>query len=283
MRVDFYDTTFSIGRDKTEDSRKIFNQLMKYLGSIGFYVGKDKEVCKNFPLIADDYREGGFGDLRYKAECFAHKCEIKFYQDVVHKNPRGGYYDFDKYEKMPYLIQKRFDWTKDKLLKYFEGLGYELEYKQNPYKGEEFIIEAYIRSWHHPQEAWFDLHEVDGAILENGNGVNRDGEQIANGEVLYFLDANGYLSRGRAYHNINNMWWVLLQDGTVRNIASFNLFHLATNDKRGRQQVDRTPKEYLERKRQLRLCTTKELGNELKRRSRKWEDEKNEESRTLYL
>lgn len=273
MRVNFYDTTFTVVPGETEDSRKIFNQLMKYLGSIGFYVGKDKEICKKFPSIAESCREGGFGDLRFKAKCHIKSCKIEFYQDVVYKNPHGGYYDFNKYEKMPYLIKKRFDWTKGKLLKYFEGLGYELKYNQNPYKGEAYIIEDYIRRWHHPQEAWFDLHEVDGAILENGNGVNRDGEQIANGEVLYFRDYNGYLNRGRAYHNINNMWWVLLQDGTVRNIASFNLFHLDVNEKRGRQQVDRTPKEYLERKKQLRLCTTKELENELKRRSRKWENE----------
>ena len=96
---------------------------------------------------------------------------------------------------------------------------------------------------------------------------------MRNGETKYFRDWSGYLLRGKVYHNINNMWWVLLADGKVRNVACFDLFDLKETDFRGRRKEHRPPKEYVERKEQLSLCSVKELERELKRRRRKKKNE----------
>ena len=165
------------------------------------------------------------------------------------------------------MIQKRYDWTMEKLLKYFEKCGYSIEFGRNTCKGAAFIVNDYIRSWHHPQENWFFLKAVDGQTAEyEANGTDRDGNILRNGETKYFRDRSGYLLRGKVYHNINNMWWVLLADGKVRNVACFDLFDLKETDFRGRKKEHRPPKEYTERKRQLSLCSIKEPENELKRR-----------------
>ena len=66
------------------------------------------------------------------------------------------------------------------------------------------------------------------------NGRDREGLTLHNGDIKYFRAWNGYLYRGRIYHNINNMWWVIVDKYTVRNVAAFNLFDLAPDDKRGR-------------------------------------------------
>ena len=71
------------------------------------------------------------------------------------------------------------------------------------------------------------------------NGTDRDGNTLRNGETKYFRDWSGYLLRGKVYHNINNMWWVLLADGKVRNVACFDLFDLKETDFRG--EKERTP------------------------------------------
>ena len=258
----------SYALEKEDDPQwEAFKQTMRFLGSIGFYVGEDKEIQKRHPAWNMKYRAGGFGDLRFKAEYRSNSFEIQFYQDVFRENPNGGFYDFDKYEKMPYLIQKRYDWTQEKLLKYFEKCGYSVEFWRNTCKGAAFIIHDYIRSWHHPQEKWFSLKDVDGqAAKYETNGTDRDGNILRNGATKYFRDWNGYLMRGKVYHNINNMWWVLPANGQVRNIACFELFDLNETDFRGRRKTHRPPKEYTERKRQLSLCSIKELENELKRR-----------------
>lgn len=244
---------------------------MLFLGSIGFYVSEDKEIKKNFPSLNETHRAGGFDDLRFKAQYAPIRFEIEFYQDVFHVNSHGGFYDFDKYKKMPYLIQKRYDWTLEKLLEYFEKCGYSIEFPENTCKGDAFIIRDYIRSRHHPQENWFSLKAVDGQTAEHEmNGTDRDGKLLRNGETKYFRDRSGYLLWGKAYHNINNMWWVLLADGQVKNVACFDLFDLKETDFRGRWKTHRPPQKYVERKKQLSLCSVKELERELKRRDKKW-------------
>ncbi len=276
-KVTIYDTKFCIGRGELPHSFKRegnphwenFKDLMRFLGSIGFYVSEDKEMIKKYPSLNETRRAGGFDDLRFKAEYAPNRFEIEFYQDVFHENPHGGFYDFDKYEKMPYLIQKRYDWTLEKLLEYFEKCGYSIEFPENTCKGDAFIIRDYIRSRHHPQENWFSLKAVDGQTAEHEmNGTDRDGKILRNGETKYFRDRSGYLLRGKVYHNINNMWWVLLADGQVRNVACFDLFDLKETDFRGRWKEHRPPQEYVERKKQLALCSVKELERELKRRDK---------------
>ena len=276
LKVSIYDTNFSIYRgelpytqEKEGPHWENFKDTLRFLGSIGFYVGEDKEIKMHYPLLNDIHRAGGFGELRFKAEYHPNCYHVEFYQDVYHENPNGGFYDFGKYEKMPYLIQKRYDWTREKLMKYFEKLGFSIEFKQNTCKGEAFIINDYIRSWHHQQKEWFSLLDVDGETTKyEYNGRDRDGNILHNGETKYFRDRNGYLYRGRVYHNINNMWWVLLPDETVRNKACFELFDLTETDFRGRQKMHNPPQKYTERKRQLSLCSSKELENELRRRKR---------------
>lgn len=278
-KVTIYDTRFFINRGELPLSCKRegnphwenFKDLMLFLGSIGFYVSEDKEIKKNFPSLNETHRAGGFDDLRFKAQYAPIRFEIEFYQDVFHVNSHGGFYDFDKYKKMPYLIQKRYDWTLEKLLEYFEKCGYSIEFPENTCKGDAFIIRDYIRSRHHPQENWFSLKAVDGQTAEHEmNGTDRDGKILRNGETKYFRDRSGYLLRGKAYHNINNMWWVLLADGQVKNVACFDLFDLKETDFRGRWKEHRPPQKYVERKKQLSLCSVKELERELKRRDKKW-------------
>ena len=116
-KVTIYDTKFSINRVELPHSFEKegnphwenFKDLMRFLGTIGFYVGEDKEIKKNFHSLNKTHRAGGFGDLQFKARYGENIFEIEFFQDVFHENPCGGFYDFDKYEKMPYLIQKRYD------------------------------------------------------------------------------------------------------------------------------------------------------------------------------
>lgn len=281
-KVTIYDTRIFINRGELPHSFRRegnphwenFKDLMLFLGSIGFYVSEDKEIKKKFPSLNETHRVGGFDDLRFKAQYANNRFVIEFYQDVFHVNSHGGFYDFDKYKKMPYLIQKRYDWTLEKLLEYFEKCGYSIEFPENTCKGDAFIIRDYIRSRHHPQENWFSLKDVDGQTAEHEmNGTDRDGNILRNGETKYFRDRSGYLLRGKAYHNINNMWWVLLADGQVKNVACFDLFDLKETDFRGRWKEHRPPQKYVERKKQLSLCSVKELERELKRRRRKKKNE----------
>lgn len=275
--VSIYDTQFAVCRgelpyqwEKKENPHwENFKDAMRFLGSIGFYVGEDKEVKRMYPVLNDSRRAGAYSDLKFKAEWHQNIFYIRFYQDVRHENRNGGFYDFDKLEKMPYLIRKQYELTESKLMDYFTGKGFSVSYQENRMRGKSYIINDYIRSCHHPQKAWFRLEEVDGQTPEyECNTKDRDGKILHNGETKYFRDWSGYLCRGVVYYNIGNMWWVLLPDGNVRNRACFDLFDLTGEEPRGRVKKHRPPEEYAERKKYLSLCSAKELENELKRRRR---------------
>lgn len=83
-----------------------FWKILNMLKDEGFDVHHDESVSK---IIRRNYIEGKRRDLKFKAQRFPAGFEIVFYQDIVHENPHGGFYDFDKRRKMPYLIGLQYE------------------------------------------------------------------------------------------------------------------------------------------------------------------------------
>jgi hypothetical protein len=46
------------------------------------------------------------------------------------------------------------------------------------------------------------------------------------GEVRYFKDWKGKIRKGRIYHHINNMWWIITSKYKLRNIPASNILGL---------------------------------------------------------
>lgn len=218
--------------------------------------------------IRRDYYIGRRGDLELYAHRYPAGFEIMFFQNVVIENKNGGRYDFDKFQKMPYIIRLRFMKYRDKiiaLLKSVEDL--KDESKADPRLAEEWIKARYVEEWHHEQKDMnFLLSDLYGQTQEPYNGRDRDKKTLHNGDVKYFRHWNGRLYRGRVYHNINNMWWVILDRFTVQNMASFELFDLTPEDNRRRQAKPRIPEAYQKRRKAIEDTKTRELINELRRR-----------------
>ena len=240
---------------------RIFNMLR----AEGFSIENDAEVAK---CIRRDYYIGRRGDLELYAHRYPAGFEIMFFQNVVIENKNGGRYDFHKFQKMPYMIRLRFMKYRDKiiaLLKSVEDL--KDESKADPRLAEEWIKARYVEEWHHEQKDMnFLLSDLDGQTQESYNGRDRDEKTLHNGDVKYFRHWDGRLYRGRVYHNINNMWWVILDRFTVRNVASFELFDLTPEDNRRRQAKPRIPEAYQKRRQAIEDTKTRELVNELRRR-----------------
>lgn len=274
MEANIYETKISIHKadsdvSETFETQKndLFKETLRFLGSIGFFVGEDKDYKGHYEILMPYHKYGRYADLEFKASIYGVGFEIIFFQNVYYENPNGGYSDFDKLKKMPYLIRLQFELTIRKLTAFFENMDIEVR-REKEYKGAEYIAHKYIESWHKPQKEMFDLSEIDGETpAYSYQSLDRDHKVIRNGDLKYYRDdCTGYLHRGKAYHNINNMWWVLQPCGTVRNVAAFELFDLQEGDTLGRVAPDRTPDAYKLRKEQLGLCSTKELVRELKRR-----------------
>lgn len=244
----------------------LLHRVFNMLRNEGFEIEKDKNVPK---IIRKSHFVGRRGDLEFYAERYPRGFRIEFFQNVNFENPNGGRYDFEKFQKMPYLIRLQYIKYMNKIVRIMNQLE-DLAPDQsrlNPKLAEEWIKSRYVEEWHHEQKNMnFNLTDTDGKEQPSYNGLDRDKKVLRNGDIKYFRHWNGYLYRGRIYHNINNMWWVIVDKYTVTNIAAFDLFDLGPEDFRGRQKKPVIPKEYQERRKAIEATSTKELVNELKRR-----------------
>lgn len=196
--------------------------------SVGYKVGRDRRIEEEYSCLSKDHWQGVKGQLEFKAERYPRGFSIKFYQNVNFKNRNGGEYDFDKFRMAPYLI--RLQWIVDskKIAEFIESIllevkcHTEIEYK----KSEDKIKQHYYKDWHKEQKDMnYELSDLDGQTEDEYNSKDRDGEILYNGDIKYYRDYNGRLARGKIYHNINNMWWVILNDTEYTNVASFELFN----------------------------------------------------------
>jgi hypothetical protein len=273
--INFYNNsteiTFKNRWDGTLPHYGLFHRLMNYLKTIGFEVGKDPDIERDYKCLSKDRSYGISKDrLEFKAQRYPAGFKVEFFQNIYHENPHGGFYDFDKYEKMPYLLKQRFTLTAIKVRQFLLSLNICESQNIECNTAEDTIKKDYVESWHHPQKDMsFDLSSLDGqTCCEPYNNRDRDGKTLYNGQIKYFRDYNGYLCKGKVYHNINNMWWVIINDTKRTNIASFNLFDLSPSDKRGRLLPHRPPKAYNERQKALTEMSDKELAAEIRRRKK---------------
>ena len=111
-----YDTTISFVNETERSPKKdwlhhefchygYFHRIMNMLAAEGFNVQQDPDVDK---IIRRDYWIGKRGDLEFDAQKYPNGFKIQFFQNVVHENQSGGRYDFNKLEKMPYLIRLQY-------------------------------------------------------------------------------------------------------------------------------------------------------------------------------
>lgn len=199
----------------------LLNRVFELLRHRGFTIQTDQRIAKQYPSLADTHWEGSKGELLFKAQIYPAGFSIEFYQEVNTKNPNGGFYDFEKFEMMPYLIRCEFLLARKYICKLIESEGYEND--ANPeFKNALENVMYRIKSCCHYKEG----KELPDYEIPSYNAKDRDGKQLRNGQVKYFYDYKGRLMRGTVYHNINNMWWVVLNKFQFSNIGAYQFFDI---------------------------------------------------------
>lgn len=254
----------------------LFYRVMNRLSAHGFNAEKDPEFVEQYKSISCDHWCGKKGDLEFKAEKYRRGFSISFFQNVVYENSHGGYYDFDKWGKAPYLIRLEFLQTMDYLSHYMLSEGV-LNDSDPELKGAEDQVKwRFVQCCHHPQtdmDGW-ELADLDGSTGDtqnNGDNCNnrdRDGKTIRNGDVKYIRDRNGYLRRCRVYYDINMNWCCLLSKDEWKIRPCDEIFDLQETDARCRVKPGCPPKAYREKMNMLHSMSTAQLERELRRRKR---------------
>lgn len=201
---------------------KLLNQIFEMLKQRGFVIQTDQHILRDYPILADTHWEGKKGDLLFKSHIYPAGFDFEFYQEINTKNSSGGYYDFDKFERMPYLIRCQYILERKYICEILDAAGYTNVAKPVLKYAFDKVMYAIKDSCHYKEGKELPEYEI-----ESYNAKDKDGKQLRNGQVKYFRDHKGRLQRGTIYHNINNMWWVVLNKFEYTNVAAFNFFDLS--------------------------------------------------------
>lgn len=246
-------------------------RIFNYLRSLGWIIENDKSVAK---CIQYCRFYGKYKELEFKANTYPAGFKIEFFQSINVENPHGGYYDFDRYEKMPYLTKKRFILTCNKIKDFCEkvlNIPGELEIAKSKLSAESWIKQDYVEKWHHPEkDIHFDLNDTTlGEYDTEYNANDKNNKRIKQGDIKYsYYWRTKRIARGKCYHNINNMWWVILNKHEFANVACFELFDEPKN-LRGRNTHQRELTELQKLKSENKKLKNKLKNIELSKRKRR--------------
>lgn len=241
------------GRGFESPDYETFNRLQAVMAGRGFRFTSDPEVDARHPSLSKRYRLGQadtpHGALKVRIEMFPAGGRLDFFQDVVISNPNGGRYDFDKVGRMPYLIRKKYegalaackanlaargfsDRTKSSGVALPLTIGQRLRACENPQLRPTPAMQSQAALTHFNsiwQSNRFPRDETGWPTAEelrSWNRGDRDGAQLAHGEIRWARDHRGYLRRGRVYGGINGMWWLVYGPGDrhIANLSAGELF-----------------------------------------------------------
>ncbi len=241
-----HDTGLFISSSTGERDRKMnwnrpdyetFNRLLAVFAEFGFQIGRDPQVEERFKIIGKYHREGRrltpAGDLWISAHVYPAGMEFQFFQQVVTVNSHGGRHDFDRREKMPYLIGKAFEAALRRARAHLNERGFTEEVKiDSPvpdpmaYFNAKWDMEHERRTGTHRFRRGADGWPHESEIGNYGQNLDRDKVKIEHGSARYFRTYSGHLMRGRCYGGINGRWMVIygpgLRDHT--HVSSWELF-----------------------------------------------------------
>lgn len=249
----------------------IFSSCIQYMGSRGWVVAKDPEIEKRYKTLSKYHRYAAKGLLECNIEIMPIGIHFQFYQNVNTKNNYGGKYDLNKLEMMPYLIRQQFINETNKLMAYVSDLqNAPIKEQQEPDNAVDKIIYSFQTTsfYRNKITTLAEIVETMSDYDHKFNSTDRDGKKIECGQIKYFrCEYTGRIYRGEVWHHINNMWWVIVNRTTRRNIASFHLFDPSLDDYALRRKIrERLPKEYVEKMEVLSRVSTKELVRAINRR-----------------
>lgn len=229
-----HDTSLSLWLDDPKDPmvRKARDEVVRLLRSLGWRVQLDTHTKKHYLAISKDHHHAKRGDLQAQIQASGRTMKIEFFQDVVHENRNGGRYDFDKRQKMPYLIGLQYEATVRKVAACIEGLGLPKLQREVKLRGQALIDSRRDELLRFQGPRFYDADQYPAY-----NCTAADKSQLRDGQRVWFIAEWGPTGRwmsGVAYRNINNMWWVLMPCGSVRNEASSRLHSTPPADPRGR-------------------------------------------------
>lgn len=209
--------------------------LISFLKRRGFSVKENQYYKKEYKCLSKYHKIGYKNGVVCLMEISSASIEVQFgnHQNLWHDMPQSMWSDStdERYTQLSYLENKAVELEVYKTVQYFIKRGHNYLKNDNEYTVEELIIRDNQINSHIHGKNINSLDDIGKSITQdsydykyNSNDANK--KKILCGDTKYYYDwRTNRLNKGIAYHHINNMWWVLSANNTIRrNIAAFELF-----------------------------------------------------------
>lgn len=226
--------------------------LISYFRRRGFIVTKDPHYEEEYKILSKYHKIGRKGEVVVLLEITSSSIDIKFGHEKNLWDCGGSFWDYSewdkRYTKLSYLENKRCELEINRCLEYLVKWDFEFSPCDSTLTDTERIIKNNKNNTHIHGGDINSLEDIGKSIAKDSYNYNRNsndanGVKILCGDTKYFYDYDKKLARGIAYHNINNMWWIMV-NGKRFNVSSFNLFDFSSELSRKKaltqqQQVQR--------------------------------------------
>jgi hypothetical protein len=206
--------------------------IIRFLKRRGFKVTENAYYKKQYECLSPYHKIGYKKDIVMLMEINCGRIDVEFgnIQNLWKDKPQNFWNDpsDDRHTKLTYLEGLAVKLEIKKLMQFCDKYNHEFVPEDSSFNPEEYIINKLnINSHIHGKVTC--LNDIKKSIAEDSydythNSTDANGKKIICGENKYFYDYfTRRLSVGVAWHNINNMWWVIVNNRKY-NIACFNLF-----------------------------------------------------------
>lgn len=211
---------------------RLFGEVFSLLKRNGFIVPKEhyKELTWSSPeykILWKNHKCCGNKYLRVSMNRYPNGFAVEFYYRDSRTGHCAGYYDFQKWDHASILERMTFLKMSRKIAALLKERGAEEDTRHNEYEGRRRVMWEINEN---PGRHWGKWEDYKNEGHFGYNNKDRDGKILNNGEIKYFRDWSGRLSRGQVYHNINNMWWVVTSEDSYTNKAGFELYDAKPED-----------------------------------------------------
>lgn len=199
------------------------SEIIDHFISRGFSVNERKEKVKFLQGLNHDLEKKC---LKANIHMDFEGINVTFFQDVIKKDDRSGYYDLNRYSKMPENIRRMFIVEASRLVESIFS-KYDFSYDSdhdhvNRFRHYFLIIRDCVVGYNkceYPLYAFNDLWSESRFVRDETGWpaeseysskytVDRDGKNVRCGEIRYFK-RNGRTFRGTAYTNMNSMFRIV--------------------------------------------------------------------------
>lgn len=234
--------------------KDVFLRMAQQLRRLGWHTEVPAEMVEQYSRsFAESRRYCRKGDLQGFLDLSGRHIKLEMWQDVANvDHPSGGRYEFNKEQRMPYLLWLEMERTRRRLRDYlcnvFSGYEFNSERRlpgRRPNCGPgaltalEWVGKDNRSSGHYVAELGH------ARINMECNARSGDGGTITHGDHVYAIGYDGRIVVGTALYDLNSRWWVVTGKYGVIGVNCSDIFLESPGDLR-RKRNERTRRKRLE-------------------------------------